>query len=172
MIRRTKVALAAGFFLLLTNGCGIFYYVNESPAHRAMRLSGYDLCHLKSCGPIALSNAFKHLGLHETTMEIGKDIQDNDKSHYREILAVVSHKFNEITCPPELERYCKHRGFKVTVVNDINRLATDDVAIILIKGHDDFKDWHWICYPENSKKDILNYFGNNTRIKGVYILNK
>ena len=172
MKRKGKVALAAGLLLLATNGCGLLYYLSESPEHKAMRMAGYELCHLESCGPEALSHAFKHLGVNETPTEIGKDIQDNDKSHYRSILGLASHRFHEITCPPELKKYCKGRGFKVTVVKGFDQLKKGDVAIVLIRGKHDLRDWHWICYPEYSKSTISEFFGDDTIIKAAYVLEK
>ena len=169
---RRKVALASGLLLLLTNGCGILYYLSESDEHRTMRMAGYELCHLESCGPDALSDAFKHLGVNETPIEIGKDIQDNDKSHYRAILGLASHRFHEITCPPELKQYVKGRGFKVTVVKGFDQLGKGDVAIVLLRGRDDLRDWHWICYPEYSKSTISEFFGDDTIIKAAYVLEK
>ena len=172
MKKKMKVALAAGFLLLITNGCGIFYYLNETAEHKAMRVAGYELCHLESCGPDALSDAFKHLDINKTPHEIGKEIQDDSKSHYRQILSLASHKFTEITCPPELMKYCKGRGFKVTIVKEFKQLEKGDVAIVLLRGKSDLRDWHWICYPEYSKSDISAFFGDDTIVKRAYVLEK
>ena len=166
------IALTVGLLLLITNGCGILYYLNESPEHKAMRMNGYELCHLESCGPDALSDAFKHLGINETPIEIGKDIQDNDKSHYRKILSLADHKFTEITCPPELKKYCKGRGLTVTTVKGLDQLQKGDISIVLIRGWDDIRDWHWICYPEYSKSTISRFFGDDTIVKAAYILER
>ena len=72
----------------------------------------------------------------------------------------------------ELKKYCKDRGFKVTIVKDFEQLQKGDIAIVLIRGKSDLRDWHWICYPEYTKDQISEFFGNNTIVKAAYVLEK
>ena len=170
--RRLAIAIAVGFFFLITNGCGSLYYLKESPEHKAMREAGYELCHLQSCGPQSLSDAFKYFGIHKEPFTIGKEIQDLDRTHYRRIMSLAHHDFTKITCPPELKKYCRHCGFTITAVNDVNDLKDGDVAIVLLRGKEDLRDWHYICYPTNSISHILNYFGDDTTFIKAYVLTK
>lgn len=171
--KRTAVIISLSiFFLLFHSGCGLFYYVNESAEHKAMRKQGYELCHLQSCGPEALSDSFKYLGIDKTPFEIGKEIQDADQVHYRGVLSIVHHDFTEITCPPELLKYCRANDIKITTVTDINDLQPGIIAIALIRGKSDLRDWHYICYPEYKKIDILSYFGEDTKFIKAYCLSR
>ena len=156
----------------MSAGCGPFYYLNEPSEHKAMRGEGYELCHLQSCGPQSLSDAFKLLGIDKEPFTIGKEIQDLDRTHYRAIMSLAHHDFTKITCPPELKKYCYHSGFTVTTITDINELKTGDVSIVLIRSTDDFQDWHYMCYPKYSISEILTYFGDNTKFIKAYILTK
>jgi len=153
------------------SSCGLFYYLNETDRHREVREGGYELCHLESCGPDALAAAFKDLGINKDYIQIGKEIQDLDRIHYREIASVVSHEFSRITCPPELLNYCRHEGLTVKKVS-FSDLSSGDIAIILLRGSDSITDWHWIAWPNNSKETIKNYFGTDTKILSVYLLRK
>ncbi|MAF24463.1 hypothetical protein CL634_02655 [bacterium] len=175
MKRKGKTVLTVGFLLLIliiTNGCGCFYYLKESPAHKAMRMQGYELCHLESCGPQALSDAFKEFDMDEAPFDIGKEIQDLDRIYYRNLLSLAHHDFTRITCPPELLKYIKHRGFKVKTVTSINDINEGDVALVLLRGHSDIRDWHYIVYPTYSKEEIMGYFGDSTVFKKAYILTR
>ena len=151
-------------------GCGPFFYLSETDQHRAVRKAGYELCHLQSCGPLALSIAFNNLGIKKTPFEIGKEIQDDDRSHYRAILAIIDHKFCRITCPQELIKFCKKYNIKIKKTKSLDNLTKEDTAIALIKGPNDIRDWHWMAYPKSNKLDILTFFGYNTKLKSVYIL--
>jgi hypothetical protein len=157
---------------VMCGSCGAFYYLSEPIAHKHVRKSGYELCHLQSCGPQALSDAFAYFGINKSPFELGKEIQDDDHSHYRTILSVASHKFSSITCPQELFKFCKKYNFKITKKKNLNELSKTDVAIVLVKGRDDLQDWHWIVYPRYDKSNILSYFNKQTKIKGIYILNE
>jgi len=136
-----------------------------------MRLLGYELCHIESCGPDALAAAFKNLGINKTYLEIGKEIQDMDRIHYREISSLVSHKFSRITCPPELLKYCRSQGLTVEKIA-FDTLSPSDVAIVLIRGKNNITDWHWISWPDNSKEQIKDFFEEETRVLSVYKLSK
>ena len=175
MKRKGKTVLTVGFLLfilIITNGCGCFYYLNESPEHRHMRKQGYELCHLQSCGPQALSDIFKEFDIDKHPYKIGKEIQDADRIHYREILSTVHHDFSRITCPPELLKYIRSQGFKIRTITNVNDLHPGDVAIVLLRGKSDIRDWHYIAYPTYKKDRILSYFGSDTVFKKAYILTK
>ena len=159
------------FFSIASSGCGLLYYLKEPKVHKLARQEGYELCHLQSCGPHALSHAFRYLGINKSPFIIGKEIQDLDRTHYREIMSLAHHDFTKITCPPELKNYCRHSGFTITTITDIDDLRTGNIAIILIKGPK-FQDWHYICYPKHSLPDILTYFGDDTKFIKAYILTK
>ena len=133
-----------------------------------MRVEGYELCHINSCGPEALVHVFKSLGITKTRSQIGEEIQDRDKIHYRCILGLINHEFNRITCPPELLNYCRSQGLTVEKV-PYDSLSTQDVAIILMRGRNDITDWHWIEWP--NKRDVVEtFFGEDTKILCVYRL--
>lgn len=151
-------------------GCGPIYYLNETKEHKAVRKAGYELCHLQSCGPESISDAYACFGIEKKQFHIGKEIQDINVIDYRGILSVVYHDFTKITCPPELLRYLKHKGFKINTVNSLDEVGVDDVAIILIRGKSDIRDWHYITYPTHSKQQIKDFFGEDTKIKKAYIL--
>ena len=135
-----------------------------------MREQGYELCHLESCGPQAISDAYKELGKTVAPFFIGKEIQDKASIDYREILSAVHHDFSKITCPPELLSYLKYKGFEIKAVDSLNEVGVGDVAIVLIRGKSDLRDWHYITYPTYSKREIRKYFGDRTIIKKAYIL--
>ena len=139
-------------------GCGPIYYLNEDPLHKEARRQGYELCHLKSCGPQALSDAFRCFKVYKRPFTIGKELQDDSRLHYRSALSLINHKFCQITCPIELLSFCKKHNFEITKKKNLNELNEDDVAIILIKGYDDLFDWHWMTYPTHTKSQIKNYF--------------
>jgi hypothetical protein len=153
------------------NSCGLLYYLNEPEPHKKMRLLGYELCHIESCGPDALAAAFKGLGINKTYTQIAKEIQDADLVHYREISSLISHRFSRITCPPELLRYCKRQGLTIAKVN-LSDLSLNDVAIVLVRGNNRITDWHWMAWPANSKEEIKEFFEGETEVLSVYKLSK
>jgi len=175
MTKVLQVAIFAAASLMLA-GCGhvSLSYLNkkETSLHKKYRKQGYDLCHLTSCGPDALSDAFKKFNINKTPFQIGMEIQDKDQAHYRCILGILHDGFYSITCPQELKRYIRSQGFNITETKDINQITQETTAIFLLKGTDDFRDWHWITYPTYSRSIILNFFEENTKIKTIYILNK
>ena len=56
--------------------------------------------------------------------------------------------------------------------SNINKVKPQDIAIFLIKGKNDLRAWHWISYPSSSRREILDYFGEDTKVKTIYILTK
>ncbi len=151
-------------------GCGAIYYLSEPEDHKKMREKGYELCHLQSCGPEAISDAYKCFGKEKSAFDIGKEIQDRAKVDYRGILSAAHHDFTKITCPPELLSYLEYKGFKIKAVNKFKDLGPSDVAIVLLRGRNDLKDWHYMTYPTHSKQEINNFFEDKTIIKKIYIL--
>jgi|TARA_B110001454_G_scaffold209616_1_gene223288 hypothetical protein len=163
--------IGASLIALLLSGCGPLYYLTESPEHKKVREEGYEFCHLQSCGPAALEEAFQYFGINKNQIEIGKEIQDSDHSHYRGIMSLASHDFTRITCPPELRRYCKSQGLTTKKIK-YNKLSPGDVAIVLIKGKDSIDDWHWITWPNHDKSEIEDFFEESTKIISTYLLQK
>ena len=135
-----------------------------------MRKQGYELCHIDSCGPEALSHIFQKLGIPKTRTQIGQEIQDADRIHYRTLLGLVRHKFNRITCPLELLNYCRSQGLATTKV-PYGTLKEEDVAIILLRGPGPIDDWHWIEWP-NKKAEVETFFGDDTKIISTHVLTK
>lgn len=164
-----KITILTFFFFSL--GCGPLYFTKESEKHRAYRLKGYEYCHLVSCGPLAISQALSHFGINKKPIQIGIEIQDSDHTHYREIMGIISHEFTKITCPLELKKYLRKNNFVIKKINFKN-LKKTDVAIILVKGFSDLEDWHWMCWPNSSEKEINNFFNDHTKIVSTYILTK
>tara|TARA_R110002110_G_scaffold116691_4_gene288324 strand:- start:81 stop:608 length:528 start_codon:yes stop_codon:yes gene_type:complete len=152
------------------SGCGLLFYLKEDVAHKEMRQAGYELCHIDSCGPEALVHIFKSLGIPKTRIQIGQEIQDRDHTHYRAILGAFNHKFNRITCPPELLNYCRSQELIVTKVS-YDSLRSSDVAIILMRGRSHIDDWHWIEWP-NKREVVEAFFGVDTKIVSTYLLVK
>jgi len=163
-----NILLAIG--LSLFSGCGMSFYLNEEERHQKVRKAGYELCHLRSCGPEAISHAYKEMGRTVNRFKIGKEIQDAAFFDYRAALSIFDHDFCSITCPAELKRYLKKNGFQVKTVYKIEDVQEDDVAIVLIKGFNDIRDWHYMTYPTYTKKQILNFFKKDTIFKRAYIL--
>lgn len=135
-----------------------------------MREQGYELCHLQSCGPQAISDAYKCLGIEKEPFEIGREIQDKSKFDYRGVLSAAHHDFTKITCPPELLSYLRYKGFEIKIVSSLTEVGIGEVAIVLIRGRDSIKDWHYITYPTNSKREIRDFFEEETIVKKAYIL--
>jgi hypothetical protein len=165
-----KLFFLISFVTPFLGGCGLFFYIKESPHHKDMRRLGYDLCHINSCGPEALSHVFAGLGIRKSRAQIGQEIQDRDHVHYRSILGLASHKFYRITCPPELMSYCRSQGLTVKKVS-FNNLKDSDAAIVLLKGRCDIEDWHWIEWAQG-KEEIESFFGEDTKIISTYLLIK
>ena len=158
------------FLLPCFTGCGTFFYFKEGPEHKALRNEGYDLCHLDSCGPEALSHILKSLGLSKSAHQIGRDIQDMGGIPYRGLLSVISHKFYRITCPPDLFNYCESLGIKAQKV-PYGSLEEGDVGIILLRGANFIGDWHWIEWPQK-RATIETFFEEDTKIISSYILTR
>lgn len=156
--------------ILISSGCGILNYKTESQSHKRLRLMGYDKCHTLSCGPKAISYVFKRFGINKSPRRISFEMQDKCAFNYRKFFSVISHDFSSVTCPMELTSFCKSYGFSIQKTKKIDNLTSKDTAIFLIKGWDDIKDWHWMAYPENSKSEIMNFFGEHTKLKNIYIL--
>jgi len=150
------------------SGCGLLFYLTEPHAHKEVRQAGYELCHIESCGPEALAQVFKKLGIPKDRSQIGREIQDQDHIHYREVLSLVHHDFSRITCPPELLNYCRSQGLTVEKA-PYKSLSDKDIAIILMRGRNDITDWHWIEWP-NKKDAIETFFGEDTKILCAYRL--
>ena len=175
MVKKRKLLIILGSMCLCyiglnCTGCGLLYYLNETSRHKEYRKIGYELCHLQSCGPEALYDAFNKLGIHKESQNyIGMELQDRAKVDYRCILGLAHHRFTLITCPPELRRYCKENNVKITYLDKYEDLQDGDVAIILLKDTSDFRNWHWICWPTRESR-VLNFFNENTVIVSIYKL--
>lgn len=157
-------------------GCGhlsvSYIGKKETLRHKEFRKQGYDLCHLASCGPQALSDALKQFNINKTPFQVGKELQDIDKSNYRNIMGVFNANFYQITCPPELKKYIKLQGLSITETKDLKKITPQSTAIFLLKGQYDIGTWHWITFPVNKMGEIKNYFEEHTKIITIYILTK
>ena len=175
MKRLLQTALFSAVSLTLA-GCGHLSISHiakkETPKHKEFRKQGYDLCHLTSCGPQALSDALKEFNINKTPFQVGKELQDNDKSNYRKIIGVLYEGFYEITCPLELKKYIRSQGLIITQTKDLKKITPQTTAIFLVKGQYDIGTWHWITFPTNEMGEIKNYFNEHTKIKTIYILTK
>ena len=170
-----RTALLSAVSLVLA-GCGhiSISYIGkkETSKHKQFRKQGYDLCHLVSCGPKALSDAFKEFNINKTPFQIGKELQDNDKSNYRKIVGVLNKEFYGITCPLELKKYIRNQGFAITEIKDLKKITSENTAIFLLKGKYDIGEWHWMTYPTNKITKIQNCFGKHTKIRAIYVLTR
>ena len=153
--------LLVGVAISLT-GCGIF---NSSP-----RTYGYYDYHLNSCGPRAISKAFKQLGDTQRldAPDISVQIQDNG-NFWRHLMTIAHKDAGLITCPNEVVEVCKQNGYEVISVKDFSKLdPKKDVALILI--YSNLLEWHWVCFPVD--KNIPKWYGDSTKIVKIYLLKK
>ncbi len=148
-------------FILLNPGCAIFH------KEEFTRKDGYYTKHFNSCGPKAIQQAILKIEKELVSREsISKEIQSTGNGG-RLILASINYKALEITCPCEIKKHLKDKGYKIKEVS-FESLSKGDVAIVLIRGSNTFKDWHWITYPNYSKTYIKNYFASKTKIITVF----
>ncbi len=150
---------------LALSGCGVFHkdYAKKDSL-------GYYTLHYNSCGPKSLQRALKNLGDSKTKTEISRTIQDSGNK-LRSIGSIFHHQAVEITSPSEIKKAAKKYGYRVKELDKIEDLDTGgNVGVVLVWGCLLKKEAHWICYPVYSAAQISNYFGKNTRITKIYIL--
>ena len=151
-------------FLFLNTSCAI---LNTEEFRRDGR---YYINHFNSCGPKAIQNTIKAIENEFVSREsISKDIQ-NTGNATRLILASINHEALEITFPCELKNHLTKKGYKIKEVS-FDSLGEGDVAIVLIRGSNVFKDWHWISYPTYSKEYIKKFYASTEVVK-VYLITK
>lgn len=149
------------FYLSPIIGCGVFDRYEKNT-------EGFYENHFGACGPIALEKAFHKLNVGVSQIDISKTIQ-KDGIASKEILSLFHKKAIHITWPSEMKKVAKKYGFKIISVSEFESLdPKKDVAVILI--HSNINDYHWVCFPIDD--DIANFFGENTEIDKIYILQK
>ena len=149
---------------LLNYGCAIFHpeYLKTN--------NGYYIKHFNSCGPTALKKAFNKLNIKITSTEISKEIQSSGNLA-RMLLTLIHYETVQMTLPSEMKKICSDYGYNVRKVNDLQNLdPKKDIALILVTGNLLKGQAHWVCFPVD--KNIDNYFGKNTKIQKIYLLDK
>ena len=142
-------------------GCGIF----DPPK---INKDGYYESHYNCCGPIALEQAFKKLGVHVDRVTLSQSIQDSGQVK-RQLLSFFNKQAVCITWPSEIRGAAKKYGFKTITIKEFKSLDLNkDVAIILV--HDKLSNYHWVCFPCSG--NIPKYFGGETKIDKIYLLKK
>ena len=150
------------------SGCGVFYSLNEEPEWSRMeRKLNRDPFHVNSCGPTALNDAFSHLGIKVTNLEISEQIQ-KDGSILRDVMSAFTKEARRITFPSEIKSQLKEKGFEFIRLNSFSELKPEDTALILIHKKGTLSLYHWICFPV--EKNILSFFGEDTVVDIVYLI--
>jgi len=152
-------------FILFLTSCGLHH--KPSPTEKWWLKKGIDPLHFKSCGPVGLQKVYSHfIDENVTNIMISIEIQENRKIKIFKMLGTFDVDFRSITCPPELLSHLKRNNFKYESIT-YNELKEGDVAIVLLKGHDDFYDWHWAIYPDD-RNEIPTFFKDYTKIIKTY----
>ena len=153
-------------------GCGILKQSKEPDHYSELRKNHKDPLHVYSCGPNALQKAFQRLGISISLKSLSHTIQKDFKFNtlVRDFLAVFENRARKITFPEEMLYILKENGFKVSRVKGYENLnKITDTAIVLIKQKGTL-NYHWMCFPVD--EDILSFFGKDTVLKEIYLINK
>ena len=131
---------------------------------------GYYINHYWSCGPKALSKAFKEFNIKLERQNISRQIQDSGNMS-RFLLSLAHYETVQITFPSEIYQVIKKHGFKVIKLKELEELNSEvDVALVLVAGNYLKGEAHWLCFPVDD--NIENYFGKNTKIIKIFLLKK
>jgi len=160
----SKIALTIMLFFLFTTGCGVFQ--ERKP-------------HYNSCGPIALSYAFRWHDVKSARYKISKEILKDHKAYslLRDVLSVFSPDLNEITFPQEMKDELVKYNIKTRLVSlgEFKELKKDrsTTAIILLHPKNKFGKFHWLFYPTQSDSPS-SFFGSElqTVVDKIYILTR
>ena len=154
-------ALAISFIFLNTS-CGLLH------KEKFKKEDGLYIRHYYSCGPGSIQDAILKLERKLVSRKsISKDIQSTGNTS-RLLLASFDYRALEITFPCELKKYLNKRGYNIQEVS-FDSLKKGDVAIVLVKGSNLLKEWHWITYPAHSKEYIKNFFSSTEVISVLKI---
>tara|TARA_Y100001938_G_C8069300_1_gene422151 strand:+ start:256 stop:786 length:531 start_codon:yes stop_codon:yes gene_type:complete len=155
-----------------TIGCGVF-----NPPQKDK--DGYYIDHFYSCGPkameLAINEYYKREGIKSSKSsvdrkKISKSIQ-RDGQALKTLLSFFDKETVCITWSWEMKNAANKYGFELIGVKDFEELdPSKDVALVLVYGKLLSSKWHWMCYPVD--RNILNYFGPNTKVDKIYILKK
>ena len=146
-------------FIFLNSSCGVFH------KEKFKKEEGFYIRHYHSCGPDSIQDAIIKLERKLVSREsISKDIQSTGNTS-RLLLASFDYRALEITFPCELKKYLNKRGYNIQEVS-FDSLKEGDVAIVLVRGSNLLKEWHWITYPTHSKEYIKNFF-SSTKVISV-----
>lgn len=146
-------------FIFLNSSCGVFH------KEKFKKEDEFYIRHYHSCGPDSIQDAIIKIEKKLVSREsISKDIQSTGNTS-RLLLASLNYRALEITFPCELKKYLNKRGYNIQEVS-FDSLKEGDVAVVLIKGSNPLKEWHWVTYPTHSKEYIKNFF-SSTRVVSV-----
>ena len=154
------------FSLMFLNwSCALFH-----PEEVKKDEEGFYVRHYWSCGPRALSKAFKELDIYLSSKKISKEIQSSGNVS-RGLLSLIHYETVQITFPSEVYSTIEKHGFKVIKLKELEELNPKiDVALILVAGSYLRGEAHWLCFPVDG--NIENYFGKKTKIIKIFLLKK
>ena len=160
------------YCFLLLSGCGLMKQYKEPSHWSELRGLYKDPIHKISCGPDALQKALRAMGIHVSRKELSHSILKNHKfsTCVRDFIALFNNDARKITFPQEILNSLKDKGYSVKKVKNYSDLNKNtDVAIVLIKEKN-ILNYHWMCFPIDG--NILSFFGDNTLLKEIYLINK
>ena len=146
-------------FIFLNTSCGLLH------KEKFKKEDGLYIRHYYSCGPGSIQDAILKLERKLVSRKsISQDIQSTGNIS-RLLLASFDYRALEITFPCELKKYLNKKGYNIQEVS-FDSLKEGDVAIVLVRGSNLLKEWHWITYPTHSKEYIKNFF-SSTKVISV-----
>ena len=133
--------------------------------------------HTLSCGPEAIYDALQSLReagfkiKRASKEEISREVRSDNKCSTitRGTLALFVYEAKAITFPCEITNYFKKRVINVNKARSFDELKSKDIAVVLVHQKGTLH-YHWKSYPSNN--NILRFFGKDTVIKTVYLLEK
>ena len=160
------------FFVLIlfSSGCGSLKSLSYSSEQNKS-------IHIRSCGPEALYNALTSLKKTGsdikiiTKKEISREIKKDNKlsAISRGIASAFVYEARAITFPCEITNFLEKREITIKKINNLKDLKDKDTAVVLINKKDTMH-YHWITHPTNY--NILNFFGKDTVVCRIYLLQK
>ena len=145
---------------LFSTGCGVF---------QSRTYPHYD-----SCGPEALYNAIRRLGLNSSQVKISREILNDSKCYslLRDVVSMFNREAKHITFPSEIKSYLKKYNIKMTSlpVEKLKSLTRDKTAIVLVHKKNSLS-YHWGCFPTTS--NLSSFYGEGfTAVKSVILLER
>lgn len=92
-----------------------YFTVDRDAMYKALQTWGYHPIHTQSCGPIALSKAFKDLGIEVYAGDISNEMLSKPslENTLRSAMGYLYKPLEGVTFPSEIERVCKNHGLSL-----------------------------------------------------------